>query len=1570
MKEAVICCVYLLFPILILSQQISYLPLIDYYDIDSGRVTGTLFSYTYDEYDMDDLYVSVSNCSTGNEVATFQRCCQVGETENCFSTTNICVDDQQINELFIQGTQEDGEVVTYIDMKIENYNSCDSIFFSISELIGWHYYRVLIPSFYIGYLEGVRYEPFSYCCDTLMSTTEFRFDGIITIELHSALYTESNILPLVGIQLISPSKSNGNYLLPYKDYFNYNQISLSIDSHSLTSSVVNIGIYDDPLYTRFSKGVRNYRVNETNTFYFFVNSSSLFEDHLSEYELVIDISNIYTSDGTPITISLTDFHLYNRSCDNLRFEEKVEELDTSLKIINENELSSTTELYWRWASGVAPTLSFDWLFCQQSVLNLLSQKNEPVQTNTSRCVYPFLSEEYRADPCCNSSLSQCCTEKSVGMSLNKYQIDENRIGQMCNIDSIECIENSLNRFIPTVKPHPSYGESIVNDNCQNNFDTYQEFINNSPSLYTQCRNLVIPIPCTDDANCQSLFGIDSWCDWRELSSYSTAVSWERECKVPCSNDTECYHGKCIETAGYNYCYSPLISEMDYNINSDYINGILIQCIADKIKELEQYLQVSFLQELNLTITSTTEEIMISLYDVLLVDGCNPFTATSQNPKSFDYCNTTKSCNWMPCDNRDNEYCHGNDISSGVGDIELYGCNNGSFRTDIGGSDVCGKMNSFSSEYFADISQNGNCLLQLQNNFEGSLHICNEMGGYTDDLTLLCWTGPFNNQSSCIPDHLCPFRQPVDTIRRYDGFRQEPELSSGIFCPKTCVSPLWNTEDSCVNGIDGSWVYNQYTDEYACHIAISAYFISDTDNDKYLCETTLAGEYWPGSVFYPKQYTEENCTSRCRYDPLVYTTETLCNEGYHCTNPFCYESPSGCTEQSCTESGFCSAGYGCYLPFRSDGTCITEHWTPEGCLDYLISPYLCEDSGGFYRSYEEWKNLSKTDCLELSKSCHIQENGIGRENDQEKPSRIVFKTEEDCATCNGNIESDYNWVPGKWVQNYNDWITLDLFKRKMIPAYNYGEIISQNLFDEIYTKAKIRREADILNNVLRCSVSEQRNSLSQLSCLCFSDLGAECLTDITNGVSLGSEKACSSLPVNTTYPQFGSFRVGEQFILENRGCLIIELKLYPLSYFSERDTISLVRIPTTQDNRDKYTTVLNSNNIITGHIIGDGVFITIDQDLDTIYDLKLCFDIKDFDNETYSGIIIGEGTEDFDNPVTILSSFDPVLWIPDNEICVPITSSSFSSKILFPVGLLRNSSLETSYIDTIKAGEAIVLVCAGLIYLTSTSFSVFSFVRFLLTFMKTESKSPFWTTATISLLFLFLLGFNRFLYIIFVTSDALYQQNVIAIAFSELPAIFFFSIISLTVFRWAEFSHFKMEDKNKVKKSGTGIIKLTPYLIILNIALYVAVVLFAILSALDTERVIVTCLTTDDELSALTTQEIIAIIYIIFFSLVSLALLVGLIIYGVKILIRLSKFSASKFKTNHTFLTRSIMVVSSIFLVLQIILLLSRSVRDWKWTIASSIIFMLLSDVPGLIYFHYIFKLPGFGFKRKGTTTTQ
>jgi len=210
---------------------------------------------------------------------------------------------------------------------------------------------------------------------------------------------------------------------------------------------------------------------------------------------------------------------------------------------------------------------------------------------------------------------------------------------------------------------------------------------------------------------------------------------------------------------------------------------------------------------------------------------------------------------------------------------------------------------------------------------------------------------------------------------------------------------------------------------------------------------------------------------------------------------------------------------------------------------------------------------------------------------------------------------------------------------------------------------------------------------------------------------------------------------------------------------------------------------------------------------------------------------------------------------------------------------------------------------------------------------------------------------------------LYGYNFINVLFAELPALFFYSIISLLGFSWAEISHSKIRDQQKVAKSGTGIVQLRPYLIAVNIFMYVMLFAFAVVYfSFEEDKIIVNCATPLKELERTTDQEYVAIIYVIIYAVLSLAMLSLIEFYGAKIIHKLSTLPDSTFKKAHYQTTAMVMIFCGVFLILQLIYLITRAVKEIQWSPTATMIFLYCADLPSTLFFLFSFRKPYIGKK--------
>jgi len=363
-------------------------------------------------------------------------------------------------------------------------------------------------------------------------------------------------------------------------------------------------------------------------------------------------------------------------------------------------------------------------------------------------------------------------------------------------------------------------------------------------------------------------------------------------------------------------------------------------------------------------------------------------------------------------------------------------------------------------------------------------------------------------------------------------------------------------------------------------------------------------------------------------------------------------------------------------------------------------------------------------------------------------------------------------------------------------------------------------------------------------------------------------------------------------------------------------------------------------------------------------VELCFNFSLTSNySSYKYLDIGISDKTLTNINIIGFQLDARTTNP--EICIPLNSTSQSQFIYFPLGI--TTDLNVTYLSTFTIPDIFLLFLGGVIYLALFATSMFYLIRHIIFY--TKNNVAFFTIPRISLTLLALFVLDRFIYICFIASDTLYHINFLNVLFAELPALMFYSIISLLGFSWAEISHTKLRDQQKAVKSGVGIIKLRPYLIGLNVFMYLMVLVFGIVYySIKEDNIIVTCSTPQQDLDRLTSQEIIAIVYVIIYAFLSVVMLSLIEVYGAKIILKLGSLPDSNFKKAHFQTTALVMIFCGVFLILQLIYLFTRAIKEIEWSPAATMIFLYCADLPSTLFFLFSFRKPYIG--KKTNTKTQ
>jgi len=267
----------------------------------------------------------------------------------------------------------------------------------------------------------------------------------------------------------------------------------------------------------------------------------------------------------------------------------------------------------------------------------------------------------------------------------------------------------------------------------------------------------------------------------------------------------------------------------------------------------------------------------------------------------------------------------------------------------------------------------------------------------------------------------------------------------------------------------------------------------------------------------------------------------------------------------------------------------------------------------------------------------------------------------------------------------------------------------------------------------------------------------------------------------------------------------------------------------------------------------------------------------------------------------------------------------------------------------------------------------------------RTGKKFFNLARISLGLLTLLLIDRLLYLIFLPNGLLEEEPQVDVVFSELPALFFLTIYSIIVIRWAEIYHFTMSSGRK-----SGITKLKPAIIALNSFLALAFIVLVIVFFTVPSVIIETCASNVD-LSAQPPAAFVAIAYKLFYALVSIGLSISFIIYGYRIVNLMtqsnslsgkqpSKVSEGKLDARSKALLKLIIIsgVCAFCLLAQAGNLLDSSFATNQRNLVGILIFLYIVEIGPAIIFIFMFKKTslfarfgrkkGFGASTNATST--
>jgi hypothetical protein len=319
------------------------------------------------------------------------------------------------------------------------------------------------------------------------------------------------------------------------------------------------------------------------------------------------------------------------------------------------------------------------------------------------------------------------------------------------------------------------------------------------------------------------------------------------------------------------------------------------------------------------------------------------------------------------------------------------------------------------------------------------------------------------------------------------------------------------------------------------------------------------------------------------------------------------------------------------------------------------------------------------------------------------------------------------------------------------------------------------------------------------------------------------------------------------------------------------TLSSVTVSLSQAGKSSQVRFIkNEDGVAVGEILGDGLSVDPPGDFAS-GTLKVCVKLPSSEQSDMDLTVL-----DLAMPNEDWSRFTALglnLKFGDEYACANVNSSGL---VVFPIGLIADWQ-NASFIQTLQAGEIFVIYFGAFLYVLGMALTIWHIYHHVTDYRSKHTKS-FCRVGRLALIILGLMLLDRFLYLMLLPNGVLEQSRVADVLFSELPAMFYLSIYSLIVLRWAEICHFTMTSGHD--KSFN---RLKPVVIAVNVFIIAAfIVLLAVFLAQPSNaNDVLSC--ASDFVVEQTGAEIVTIIYHIVFSAFCLTFSILFAVYGARII---------------------------------------------------------------------------------------
>eukprot|EP01125_Pyxidicula_operculata_P017030 TRINITY_DN5921_c0_g1_i2.p1 TRINITY_DN5921_c0_g1~~TRINITY_DN5921_c0_g1_i2.p1 ORF type:complete len:1565 (-),score=227.86 TRINITY_DN5921_c0_g1_i2:121-4245(-) len=1212
-----------------------------------------------------------------------------------------------------------------------------------------------------------------------------------------------------GTSYNSPTSTNcrGTPLFPSDDPLSMYYRSLVNNTDPVSNNdmlITNLLIYEERVGQKICTPFSEENLKYCNITYTGLVDSSALQDPLVA-EAVIELHPV--SERT--TCNYTDYVIQKTM-----FEESIKKLDI---IITNYTFDYVKNIVFE---SVSYVVSDSWAICSKKSNSFVSSTTEIVPQNITCPWDPFTNaSSFLSDPCCNAELqlTQCCV-KSVKKA-PKVTLTPNidLLTASCNFP--KCSTSTAESFASVSSSAGRLGSTCA-EASRKELNSKQYYFD---SLF-ECFYRVYGPYCETDAACQAYNG--------------TCINFY--CVYPCKNDSDCYKSYCQPDS---YCFPGNLTDPKY----DFTVGFF-ECIVNFLDPyLSVYIQDNIDYEYNRYISQNgNSSLVVYNYSSDLV---NKFLSVNSPPSCFpsvifpltydtmEECVNASYCSWARCV-IDNVDC----TEANCLDTIVYPTPN-----------YCGEC--YNEDGCYEYSVFPQCFIHEDPiGYDESL--CTSFGGHfnpllsTNQIYSNCII-PNSTQGDCIPPQLC---NPIS----YSPITQVYEY----YCDSFCYIPGNFTVDECQNRstVDYITILDEWTIN-GVNYSLCKYQGVDMTDCTSLWNDTI---YFPGKTWVmPTSTSYESCGSCFREGVLDVYTETEAN----CSIPACNIVCDNCsTAEVCTANGLCSYNAICITPYQTSASersglcdtitpCPSGGWSPFGCIVTNVAQADCEaiENATYVRLNTSDVCLSYQVCREISVA--DTEKGDLTIDGTDVIKGYSSKNRSECEKCGGYMVPLFKWTPGAYVAGHwflYQWLERNIIQGDFRTSINFNSV---TLFAKQVRKAQARRATSIAKNELMCRYGLAKDSIESLMCDCNGEGDRVCgRTDQGQTIKKsldGAYTICSGIEKEIDTAN-GLIKVPDNIsLVSGSKCVDVVIYLISQSQFNERQSLKLssASIRSTQDRASELRTIENSNNVVVGEWIGEGYSWTMnDTFIDSNHSAVGCimfppkavmstvftwnenykiYDLiktKDFIHFSVVGLnIVRQNESDFSVP-----AYGCVVWEKDY--------------VYFPIGLVEDWKTRT-YIQTWEQGIIAVLYIGVVLYIP---FLVAASWNLVLHIKSGEKKVL--PKLSLTLLSVFLL--DRIIYFILTSVGAFASAPALETIFSELPGLFYLSIICLIVIQWAEIYHYKFK-KLDSHKNG----QLQKLVIACNLFIYACfVVLLIIYSTVGTGSQEVDCTTPQSVLEQVTPSD--------------------------------------------------------------------------------------------------------------------